>query len=68
LYKDELRSYKKKVSDRFNAIKVDKDHLSDEMFDKEEEVGANPLLEAKRQMYENEELSREAALGIKRNN
>lgn len=51
LYKDELRTYKKKVSDRANVIRVDKEHLSDEMFDKEEEVGANPLLEAKRQMY-----------------
>ncbi len=28
----------------------------------------DPLLEAKRQMYENEAMSNEAALGIKKNN
>jgi hypothetical protein len=34
----------------------------------EEDQGVNPLLEAKRQMYEAEGMSQEAAQGIKKNN
>jgi hypothetical protein len=32
------------------------------------EKGIDPLIEAKRQMYENEALSQEAATGLKANN
>jgi hypothetical protein len=36
--------------------------------EKSEEVGAKPLLDAVRQMYEIKEMSEEAAVGIKANN
>lgn len=42
--------------------------MSDEIFEKDEENGVDPLLEAKRQMYEAEAMSNEAAQGIKKNN
>ena len=38
------------------------------MDEKSEEVGAKPLLDAVRQMYEIKEMSEEAAVGIKANN
>lgn len=39
------------------------------LFDGEEmEKGINPLIEAKRQMYENEQISNEVSNNLKRNN
>lgn len=68
LYKEELRSYKRKASEKEKTVKEEQHQLSDQIFEKEEEVGVDPLLEAKRQMYENQAMSNEAALGIKKNN
>lgn len=57
LYKDQLRTYKRKLADRERNSREERHQLSDEVLEKEEDVGVNPLLEAKRQMYQAEGMS-----------
>lgn len=56
------------MADRERNTREEKHQLSDEILEKEYDQGVNPLLEAKRQMYEAEGMSNEAAQGIKKNN
>jgi hypothetical protein len=39
------------LADRERNSREERHQLSDEILEKEEDVGVNPLLEAKRQMY-----------------
>jgi hypothetical protein len=70
LFKEELRSYKRDLTKIESKLREQHAEQSNgRLFEAEDhEKGLNPLIEAKMQMYSNEQIANEVAINLKRNN